>query len=317
MSRAMRGRMGGGAARRSDLADQAARGRADPGHDPLPRRPPAAPERIDAHQHFWRLDRGDYGWLTPALGPIHRDFGPGDLWPLLDAAGVHGTILVQAAPTEAETAYLLGVAEAHDRVLGVVGWADLAAPDAPATVERLARRPKLVGLRPMLQDLPDDGWMLRADVARGVDAMMAAGLRFDALVRPRHLPALRRFRDRHPDLPLVVDHCAKPPLASGALDAWAADIARLAAETDVPCKLSGLATEAGAGWRPDDLRPAIDHVLAAFGPDRVMWGSDWPVLNLAGDYAGWHAVARAAVPEADRAAVFGGTARRFYLEGGR
>ena len=272
--------------------------------------------RLDAHHHIWRLNRGDYGWLTPDLATIHRDFGPADLKPLLDAQGIDGTILVQAAPTVAETEFMLATAARHDWIKGVVGWVDLEAADAPATIERLARDPKLVGLRPMIQDIEDDRWMLRPALVPALDVMLANGLRFDALVLPRHLKHLRVFHDRYPDLPVVIDHGAKPPIADGTMEPWAGDMGALAAETPMSCKLSGLATEAGADWSEADLVPYGRTVLEAFGAERTMFGSDWPVLDLATDYATWAAMARRLVEpygEAAVAQVFGLTARRFYL----
>src|SRR5579871_3324633 len=241
---------------------------------------------VDCHQHFWRLDRGDYGWLTPELGPIHRDFLPGDLAPLIAAAGVTRTVLVQAAPTEAETHFLLSLAEATPFVAGVVGWVDFETRDAVHRIEALAARPGLIGLRPMIQDIVDDRWMLREGVQPALAAMAAEGLTFDALVLPRHLPVLREFLARHPALDVVIDHAAKPDIASGRFDAWARDMRAIAAETRVTCKLSGLVTEAAAGWTVETLRPYVDLLVEAFGADRLMWGSDWPVLNLNASYAG-------------------------------
>jgi len=272
--------------------------------------------RIDAHQHFWRLRRGDYGWLTARDHPgIYRDFGPDDLSPLLQGAGIDATILVQAAPSAAETAFLLEIAAATPFVAGVVGWTDLAAPDSPATIRTLARDPNLRGLRPMLQDLPDDDWVLRPDLAPAWTAMATAGLRLDALVGPRHLPHLARFLAAHPDLPVVIDHGAKPDIAAGALRPWADAMRAIAKDTAALCKLSGLVTEAAPGWREADLRPYVDVLLEAFGPARLMWGSDWPVVNEAGGYAAWHAAAEALSERcslADRDLIFGGAAQRFY-----
>ncbi len=269
--------------------------------------------RVDAHHHVWRIDRGDYGWLTPGM-PIHRDFGLAELRPLL--GGITATILVQAAPTEAETAFMLDTARASaGLVRGVVGWTDLADPDAPARIAALAADPLLTGLRPMLQDIADTGWILAPAVQPGLAAMAAAGLRFDALVQPRHLPALLTLCARHPGLPVVIDHAAKPPIAAGAFRPWADDMARLARETPASCKLSGLVTEAGPAWRVQDLRRHVDHLLACFGPARLMWGSDWPVVNLAGGYGAWRAATDtllSALAPADRDAVLGGTACRFY-----
>jgi L-fuconolactonase len=272
--------------------------------------------RIDAHHHLWALARGDYGWLTPALTPIYRDFSLSDLVPHLAAAGIEGTILVQAAPTEAETEFLLGIAENADVVRGVVGWTDFDAADAVARIDALAARKLLVGLRPMVQDIPDDDWLLRPALAPSLTAMAGHSLVFDALVLPRHLPRLLRLVDGHPDLQFVLDHCAKPRLATGQLAIWQRDIASLAARPNIVCKLSGLATEAAPDWQIADLRTAVDHVLACFGPRRLVWGSDWPVVNLAGGYAKWFAAAEALLaglsPD-EKAAIFGRNAARIYL----
>jgi L-fucono-1,5-lactonase len=267
--------------------------------------------RIDAHQHFWRLDRGDYGWLTARDHPrIARDFLPADLAPLLAAANIGKTILVQAAPTEAETHFLLDLARDTPFVAGVVGWIDFEAADAPSRIARLCADPKLAGLRPMLQDIAEDEWLLRPAHAPVFDAMQRGRLRFDALVKPRHLPALAEFLDRHPDLPVVIDHAAKPDFSR--LDTWAQYIRYIANNTHALCKLSGLVTEAGPGWSTTTLRPVAEILLESFGPERLMWGSDWPVLNEAGDYAGWHDAARALIPTDAHGAVFGATAARFY-----
>ncbi|MDR3532062.1 MAG: amidohydrolase family protein [Rhodopila sp.] len=268
---------------------------------------------IDAHHHVWRLARGDYAWLTPALAPIHRDFGLDDLAPHLARHGIEATILVQAAPTEAETAFLLDIAERNTGVAGMVGWANFEAPNAAERVAALAENRLLVGLRPMVQDIADDDWLLRDDLVPALNAMVRHRLVFDALVLPRHLPPLLRVVDRHPDLSVVLDHLGKPHIAAGTLDPWRADLARLSERPNVVCKLSGMATEARPDWHSDDLRPYVDHLLACFGPDRIMWGSDWPVVNLAGGYDRWREAAQSLVPKAAWAAIFGGTAERIYL----
>jgi len=271
---------------------------------------------VDAHHHVWRLDRGDYGWLTPALAPIHRDFTLDDLDPHLKAAGIGATVLVQAAPSEAETRFMLAAAAARpDLVKGVVGWTDLAADDAPRRVAALAADPRLVGLRPMIHDIADPLWMLAPRLDPAYHALTAHGLRFDALLRPVHLHPLRRLVDRHPDLAVVIDHGAKPEIAARGWEPWAADIAALARETPVLCKLSGLVTEAAPGWTVEDLRPYVEHLLACFGPDRLIWGSDWPVVDLAGGYGAWATATDtllAELPPADRVAIRGGNAVRFY-----
>jgi L-fuconolactonase len=272
--------------------------------------------RIDAHHHFWTLARGDYGWLTPQLGLIHRDFGPDDLAPILARHAIEGTILVQAAPTVAETEFLLAIAANTPFVKGVVGWADFAARDAEHAIARLAAHALLVGLRPMVQDIADDDWLLRPDLTPAFRALVAHGLVFDALVLPRHLSRLLALVDRHPDLAVVIDHAAKPFIRDRVLDPWRADMAALAARPQVMCKLSGLATEAAADWGVDDLAPYVDYLLAIFGPQRLIFGSDWPVVNLAGGYTHWLMAAEQLLARLDpssRAAIFGGNAARIYL----
>jgi len=271
---------------------------------------------IDAHQHFWRLDRGDYGWLSPDLAPIHRDFGPDDLAPILARHGIARTILVQAAPTLAETRYLLAIAQAARFVAGVVGWVDFEARDAPDVVARLAANPRLVGLRPMVQDIADDDWLARPSLAPVFEAMVPHGLVFDALVLPRHLPRLARVLERHPALAVVVDHGAKPRIRNGEIDGWRADLALVAAHPQAYCKLSGLVTEAPPNAGPDVLAPYVDTLLELFGAERLLWGSDWPVVELAGGYDRWRRTSLAALAglaAAERAAVLGGTAERLYL----
>jgi L-fuconolactonase len=271
--------------------------------------------RIDAHQHCWRLARGDYAWLTLDLGPLYRDFQPADLAPLLRAAGIERTVLVQAAPTDAETDYLLELADTQRFVGAVVGCVDMTRPDVRERLIELARHPRFRGVRPMLQDLPDPRWVLEPTLTPAFEALIELDLTFDALVRPVHLAPLRELMDRHPALRVVIDHGAKPDIASGGFDAWADAMAAIAAETPAYCKLSGLVTEAAPGWTAADIKPYARHILTAFGPARTLWGSDWPVLNLAGDYAGWSALTDALLADMDtdaRAAVRGGTAACFY-----
>lgn len=271
--------------------------------------------RIDAHHHFWALSRGDYGWLTPALAAIHRDFGPDDLAPLATRHGIGRTVLVQAAPTVAETEYLLSLAAATPWVGGVVGWVDFEAPDAPETIARLADHGSLVGLRPMIQDIDDPDWMLRPALGPAFEAMEGSGLAFDALVLPHHLDRLSRLLARHPDLRVVIDHAAKPRIRHGEIVTWASGMARLAEETSAHCKLSGLLTEAGPGADAEALRPYVEHLLATFGPARLIWGSDWPVCTLAAPYDRWVETTDALLADlanGERAAVLGGNAATFY-----
>jgi len=275
--------------------------------------------RIDAHQHFWKLARGDYRWLGPELTPLYRDFGPADLAPLRARHGIDGSVLVQAADSVAETEYMLALAAQDPTILGVVGWVDFEAKDVTDTLERLARNPKLVGVRPMLQDIPDVRWMLRDNLAPAFAALVELNLAFDALVKPPHLPHLVRLVDRHPDLRIVVDHGAKPTISAGerwpARAAWSADLRRLAAHPRLHCKLSGLVTEASRDWSESDLAPYAQELVEIFTPQRTMWGSDWPVVELAGGYSRWHDSAQAlfaGLHAGERRALFGATAADFY-----
>ena len=272
---------------------------------------------VDSHQHFWTLDAPWFDWPPPDLAAIHRDFGPADLSPLIEAEGVTNTVLVQAAPNRAETRHLLEIAERTPFVAGVVGWIDLERPSDLADLDRFARNPKFRGIRPMIQSIPDPEWMLRPGLAQSLATVERLGFTFDALVKPPHLAALAAFVDRYPNLPLVVDHGAKPEIAKGkeGFDAWAPAIGAIARRPHVFCKLSGLLTEAGSrtGW--ENLRPFVEHLLAIFGPGRLMWGSDWPVVELAAPYGTWLGYVRSYIsglsPD-EQAAILGGTACRFY-----
>jgi L-fuconolactonase len=283
-----------------------------------------APLRIDAHCHIWTLARGDYGWLDvtdPALDPITQDFGVDDLAARMGAAGIDRAILVQAAPTEDETRFMLAQAAIAPHVAGVVGWVDVTTPDFAARVGALAQDPMLRGIRPMLQDLAPD-WLATQPVAGWADALMDHGLRFDALVKPPQLETLLAVMRANPALPVVIDHAAKPALGAPADDPrhalWRDGMARLAGETGALCKLSGILTEMSPAQVADPratLFPLLDQLRAWFGAERLMWGSDWPVLRLAGSYAGWSGMFAewlAGLPPADVAHITGGTAARFY-----
>ncbi|MCA1493362.1 amidohydrolase family protein [Ensifer sp. NBAIM29] len=270
---------------------------------------------IDAHQHYWTLGLGHNDWPGPDLEPIYRDFGPDDLKPHLAAEGVTRTVLVQAAPNVAETEFLLAIAEREETVAAVVGWVDLFAPDAVSEVERLRRHSKFKGIRPMLQSIAETAWILRPEVIATLEALPRLDVRFDALIQPRHLPVIAALADRLPELAIVVDHGAKPFIAEGRIEPWRADMASLALRPNVNVKLSGLVTEAGGAWSRERLSPYASHLLDVFGADRVMFGSDWPVVLLEAGYAEWFAAARAltaARTESERQAVFAGTAARFY-----
>jgi L-fuconolactonase len=266
--------------------------------------------RVDAHHHIWRLGRGDNHWLRPAW-PIYRDYDLDDLRPLL--SDISATVLVQAAATEAETAFLLDSARASGSLVrAVVGWTDLAASGAADRVFQLSGEPLLRGLRPMLQDIADVGWILRPELGPALAAMSRTGLSLDLLIVPRHLPLIPELAQRYPDLRLVINHGAKPAIAEHAFEPWASDIAGVARDSNAFCKLSGLVTEAGPRWTEEDIRPYILHLVECFGPQRLMWGSDWPVVEMADGYRKWRAVAENCVPAEAAAAVFGETTQTFY-----
>ena len=268
---------------------------------------------IDAHHHFWNPARGDYFWMVgEAVAPIVKMIGPKDIAPHLAKAGIAKTVLVQAAPTIAETEYMLGLADATDHVAKVVGWVDFENRDDLKQLARLAKHPKFSGVRPMIQDLPDPEWMHRQGVQWAFDAIIDLDLTFDALGFPIHLDPFLDLLVKYPKMRAVIDHCMKPAIRDGAFEPWATKMAAIARETNVFCKLSGLATEALPGWTIETLRPYCDHVLKCFGPGGVMWGSDWPVLKLNGTYEKWFTCAKALVPEARQASVFAGAAAAFY-----
>jgi L-fuconolactonase len=266
---------------------------------------------IDAHQHIWKIGEHGCTWPTEAAGPIHRDYTLQDFRRVALAHGVHATALVQSQEDDRDTDWLLEVAADDDIVSGVVGWTDLAAPEAPLRIADLARKPKLVGLRPMVQHREAD-WYDDPALVAGYRAMAIHGLRLDALVRVQHLAALGRLAASYPELRIVIDHAAKPVIDSpDGYERWRDAIAPLADAPNVYCKLSGLLTECGTA-RPEAITPYVYTILRLFGPERVMWGSDWPVIEQVSTYGDWLDLARWLVPEADHAAVFGGTAARFY-----
>jgi L-fuconolactonase len=275
---------------------------------------------IDAHHHLWKLSRADYGWIgdggNPAVAPIERDYLVEDYRALAAVNGISGSIVVQAAQTVAETRWLLDRARASGGLIkGVVGWIDMAAPNAPDVLHDLARNPLLRSIRPMLQEIADVEWVLQPMLAPALRAVIELDLSFDLLVRPPHLKAALALLLRHPDLRAIVDHGGKPDIARGMWQPWADDLRRIARETPAYCKLSGLVTEAGRGWKPDDLLRYTDHLVECFGVERLVWGSDWPVMLLNADYPGWLAATKqliAPLSRADQMAVMNDNAIRFY-----
>ncbi|NBH07068.1 amidohydrolase family protein [Amycolatopsis sp. SID8362] len=269
---------------------------------------------IDAHHHLWDPARRDYPWMAgAALDPIRRPYTVDDLRAVTKAAGVHATVLVQTVSSAEETAEFLAIAAEEPVIAGVVGWVDLEAPDV---ADRLAVPGPLVGVRHQVETEPDEEWLLRPAVLAGLDAVASAGLAYDLLVRVDQLPAATALAGRLPQLRLVLDHAAKPPIAAGEWEPWASGVAELAARENVVCKLSGLVTEADwTGWEVGHLRRYVDHVLDVFGPSRLLFGSDWPVCELAASY---ELVVDAAVAltggltDAERLAVFEHNARAVY-----
>lgn len=241
--------------------------------------------KIDTHQHFWRYSPEDYPWIVPGMEVLARDRMPADLEPLLAETGMGGTVAVQARQLVAETAWLLNLAEAYPFILGVVGWVDLQSAEVERQLERFGSHPKLAGVRHVVQDEPDDRFVLGEAFLRGMEKLAKHNLAYDLLVYPRQLPACIELVSRFPDQVFVLDHIAKPSIRSGQRSPWDRDIARLAARDNVFCKLSGMVTEADWNhWRPAEFNPYLDVVFEAFGPDRLMVGSDWPVCTLAGSY---------------------------------
>jgi L-fuconolactonase len=272
--------------------------------------------RIDAHQHFWRYRPETHGWISDRMPMLKRDFLPADLEPLLRAAGFTGCIAVQAAQTLEETRFLLQLAERQPFVRGVVGYVDLLSPELERQLERFAAHPRFRGVRHIAQDEPDDRWLARPDVARGIGALRRYGLPYDILVYARQLPAALELVGRLPDQPFVLDHLGKPEVRAGRMEPWRSDVRRMAQHANVACKLSGLVTEAAWDrWRPSDLWPYLEVAVGAFGPQRLMIGSDWPVCLLAGDYARVTGVVRefiGTLSAEEQAAILGGNALRCY-----
>jgi L-fuconolactonase len=272
--------------------------------------------RLDAHQHFWKYDAELYGWINEDMAELKRDFLPADLQPLLAAEGLAGSIAVQARQDEEETQWLLQLAEENDFVKGVVGWVDLCSADVDEELKRLVDHPKFVGVRHILQGEPDDEFMLRMDFKRGIAKLAAHQLTYDLLLYPRHLPVAARLVRGFPEQPFVLDHIAKPLIADGLLEPWNRDIRELASFDNVWCKISGMVTEASwKDWEREDFRPYLDTVLEAFGPDRLMIGSDWPVCTVSGDYAATMGIVQDYLSQLDRGQqedILGGNCARFY-----
>ena len=272
--------------------------------------------RLDSHQHYWQYDAARYPWIDAGKSILKRDYLPADLEPLLSSTGFDGTIAVQACQSISDTEFLLQLADEHESIKGVVGWVDLCSDRVEDELRRFASHPKLVGVRHIVHDEPDDDFMLREDFRRGISRLRAFDLTYDLLLFPRHISRAIRLVDQFPDQPFVLDHIAKPFIRDGRFSPWREDVRRLAALPNVTCKLSGLVTEARWDtWRPDDIHPYLDVIVEAFGPSRLMIGSDWPVCLLAGDYRRVMDVVVGYVErlsESERRGVLGENAARAY-----
>lgn len=269
---------------------------------------------IDAHFHQWRLARGDYDWITQDLTPIYRDFDTDD-WRAEQDPKISGGVLIQCTCTEAETNYLLNIANAHNDILAVVGWVDLDSPSAANCLARYSKTSKLAGIRPMVQDIDDPGWLLKPQVQTNISSLADFNLCFDALVLPCHLKNLYQLCHKNSNVKFVIDHGAKPNIRSGQLTSWQQDMSKLAQLPNVHCKISGLLTEAGEDAGVDELAPIVTFLLQQFGPEKLIWGSDWPVLKLASDYKRWLNISRellAKLNDAQRHRIFAANALEFY-----
>jgi len=272
--------------------------------------------RIDAHQHFWDLSRFEYAWMPAEPSALRQSFLPDLLERILKRNRFDGSVVVQANTLLDETRWLLDLAEAHEFILAVVGWVDLTDRRLGATLDELQRRPKFKGVRHPVQDEADDNWLLRPAVLAGLAELARRGLPYDLLIRPRHLPLVPGIVGRVPELRMVIDHIAKPPITAQVMDPWARDIEAVAQLSQVYCKLSGMITEADpSSWKAERLRPYVTHVMRIFGPDRLMFGSDWPVCMLAGRWKQVLAAFTQSIgpqPIEVREKLLGGTAAKFY-----
>jgi L-fuconolactonase len=276
------------------------------------------PTRIDAHQHYWQLSQPfDYEWLkSEPMSPICRDYLPADLEPQIRAVGIDYTVFVQTPHNVAENRWVLELAEHNDFICGVVGWVDLASEQCEEQLLEFKDHPKFVGIRHVTQDEPDDNFIVRDDVLRGLQVLEKHNVPFDLLFYVEHLHHAKTLAERFPNLPMVIDHLAKPQIKDQVLDDWIVNFRAAAKYPNVYCKLSGMITEADwQSWKPEDLKPYVETALEAFGPDRCMFGSDWPVCELAGSYEQVHAAlveVLGPLGDSENARVFGGTAKEFY-----
>jgi L-fuconolactonase len=271
---------------------------------------------VDSHQHFWQVGRFDYPWMNSGDKILYRDYLPQTLEPILRQNGVAKTVLVQASNSVAESRWLLSLADPNPFIAGVVGWVDLANPDVDQQLDELTAHPKFKGVRHLVESEPADDWLIQPAVLAGLNRLPAYGVSYDLLVHTRHLKHVQTVAERCPELSLVIDHMAKPPIARGEMKEWAREIKPLGANENIYCKLSGLVTEANwTSWRTSDLYPFVKCALEVFGPKRLMFGSDYPVCLLAASYErvleSFQEILRE-LKDAERDWIFAGNAERFY-----
>jgi L-fucono-1,5-lactonase len=271
---------------------------------------------IDSHQHFWQLGRFDYPWMNSSLGVLYRDYLPDQLEPILAQTGVGKTVLVQASNSVEESRWLLNLADEHPFIAGVVGWVDLSSDDVDRQLDELVSHPKFKGVRHLVESEPADDWLVQPQVLRGLKRLSSYGVSYDLLVHTRHLKYIQKVVDACPDLKLVIDHMAKPPIANGEIDTWRQELKQVAANEQINCKLSGLVTEANwTSWTKSDLRPYVDCALELFGSSRLLFGSDHPVCLLAASYELVLASFRELLNELsgdEQQRIFGSNAAEFY-----
>jgi L-fuconolactonase len=271
---------------------------------------------VDSHQHFWEVGRFDYPWMSSEVEILYRDYLPPTIEPIIKECGVAQTVLVQASDSIEETRWMLSLADRYQFIAGVVGWVDLKGREVEQQLKELTAHPKFKGVRHLVESEPLDDWLLQPEVLRGLQALSHYGVSYDLLVHTRHLKHVKTVAERCPELRLVVDHMAKPPVASGEIKGWAQGLKEVAAYQNISCKLSGLVTEAKhTSWRTDDLRPYVEFALESFGPGRLMFGSDWPVCLLAASYdqvLESFQTLLAGLGEKERGRIFAENAREFY-----
>lgn len=270
---------------------------------------------VDSHQHFWKLSRGDYSWMSSEYKPLYKDFFPADLEPLIKQKNISKTIIVQAADTVAETEFTLKLAEDTDFVAGVVGWVDLENSNTKEILDRLSESKFLKGIRPMIHDIENDAWMLNDNLKENLHYLANKNLTFDALVRPQHLQYLIKFVQKYDFLPIVIDHIAKPKILNSEIDQWKNDMKILSSFDNVFCKFSGILTEVGEDYSKSQIEPYIDFILNLFSPNKIMWGSDWPVLTMAENYSNWFDLAMECCnnfSDSEKNMIFANTAKKFY-----